>query len=103
MIENLYGTTVQHSIGEKERGHVRTPPRTINREKAQTGRRNTIQMAVSMRHQFIGFLRGCIKAYRMRNAVLFREGNFSIQPIDAAGASINQMFHLIVTTAFQHI
>ena len=56
-----------------------------------------------MSHQFIGFLRRSIKAYRMCDTIFFRKRNFSIQSINTTGTGINQVFHLVMTTTFQYI
>ena len=59
-------------------------------------------MAV-VRHHFIGFFGGRIKAYWVVRAILGRERNFGVCAINARGARVDQMLNSILATALENI
>ena len=98
VIKNINWLTLDNIFCEQEERHVRTPPRAIHRKKAQTSSRQSKQMAVAMRHQFIRFF-GCrIKLKRMINAIMLREGHVGIGAINGTRRGICKMFHIKMTT-----
>ena len=56
-----------------------------------------------MRHQFIRLLSGSIQTDRSIGHISFAERHFLIHTIHTAGAGIDQMFYMVMTTDFQNI
>ncbi len=60
-------------------------------------------MAVSMRHQLVGFLAGGIEAKRMINVMMDGKWHRSIGAIDAGTTGIDQMLDAMMAAAFQYM
>ena len=103
VIEHVNGAAFQNGLGEQEQRHVRATPGAIHREKSQSGRGQSIQMAVRMRHQLIGLLGRRIQTYRVIYAVVFRERHLGIAAIHAGTGGIRQVLHTAVPASFEHI
>lgn len=89
MVVDIDGLAFQHTLGELEQRHIRAPPRPIDREEAQAGGRQPIQMRVGVRHQLVGLLGGGIQGNRVIDAVGGRERDLVVQPIHGAGGGVN--------------
>lgn len=61
-IEDVDGPAFEDGFREQEQRHVGSPPGSVNRKETQAGGGKTIEMAVGMSHQLIGFFRGRVKA-----------------------------------------
>ena len=70
VVEDIDWLAAQNGFGENPYGHVRSSPGAVDREESQPRRRNSIQMAIGMRHQFIGFFCRGIQAYRMIHSII---------------------------------
>ena len=103
IVEHLDGPVVQDGIRKEERRHVRPPPGAVDREEAQACRGDAVELAVGMGHQFVRLLRGRIEAHRMGNAALLRKGHVAVQPVDTAGAGVDQVLHPVVAAALQDV
>ncbi len=103
VVEDVDRLTGEDLAGEQEQCHVRPTPRTIHGEEAQPSGRQAEQVAIGMRHQFVGLLAGCIQTDRMVDTVFHRERQLAIGPIHRAGAGIDQMLDRLMTTAFQNV
>src|SRR5690348_10032160 len=74
VVKKLDRLPCKDGLCKDEHRHVRTAPGTVYGEKTKTRRRNTVQVAIRMRHQFVGLLRRSVKTDRVINIVLHREG-----------------------------
>src|SRR5262249_38300250 len=83
--------------------HIWSAPRAVNSEKAQPGRRQSVKVAVSMRHQLVGFL-GCrIKADRMIDIVMDRERQMRVAAIHRTRGRKNQMTGFAMPTTLEDV
>src|ERR1700682_4127750 len=71
IVENLDRLTLEHGSREQHRRHVRPSPGALNGEKTQAGRRHAVEMAVTVRHQLVGFFRRGGEAYPMIDVLIF--------------------------------
>lgn len=56
IVENLNRLANQQLVCKAKFRHIRTTCRTINREEAQAGRQNIVQLAIGMRQSSLDFL-----------------------------------------------
>jgi hypothetical protein len=54
VIEDVDGLSGQYAFREVEQGHVGSAPRTVYGKEPQSRRRHLKEMAIRMRHQFVG-------------------------------------------------
>ena len=69
VVINLNGLPISDLIGKLKVGHIRAAIRPIDGEEAQARRRNPIEMAVGIGHEFVRFLRRRIEADGMVDVV----------------------------------
>lgn len=91
IVENIDGFALHQLVGESEVGHVRTTCRTIHCEKAQTSRRNVVQLEVSVSHQLIRLLGCYVQRDRIVHFVVSAIRNLFIGTVNAGGGGVNQM------------
>jgi hypothetical protein len=103
MIKDLNGLVVQNRPDKQKQSHIGSSPGAIDREKPQPRAVHVVQVAVSVRHQLVGFFRGGIKRYRMVHVVMHRKRHQRVCPIYGTGRGEHEMLHLIVPAAFQKI
>ena len=82
VVEQLDRRSLEDRLREDEHRHVRPAPGTVHGKEAQAGRGNSVEMAVGVRHQLVGFLRRSIEADRMIDVVLHRERQLGVGAID---------------------
>lgn len=85
MVEDLDRNTFQDCLGEEVVGHVRSPPGSVNREEAQPGHRQAIEMAITVGQQFIGLLSSGIERHGMVDIIVHRKRKFTIRTINRTG------------------
>ena len=103
VVVHLDRLVAEDGLGESEQCHVRPSPRPIDGEEAQPGRRQLVEMAVGMRHQFVGaFARG-VEGERMVGGVVLRERQARICAVDRAGRRVHEMLDRLLPAAFEHI
>ena len=83
-LEDRNGFALENVSGEEEVGHVRSSPGTVDREEAQTGEREAIDVVVSVSNLFAGFLSSSVEASRLVGAVFLGERDFGVQSVDGA-------------------
>ena len=67
-------------VGEYKQGHVGPVPRAIHRKEPQSGAGYPVEMAVRMRHQFVGLLARGIETDWMIHVVMHREWQLACWP-----------------------
>lgn len=90
-------------VGELEIRHIRTAERPVNREEAQSRRRNPVEMAVGVRHELIRLLRRRIEADRMVDIVRRRERRLLLVAVDRRARSKEQMLHLMMAARLEDV
>src|SRR5680860_1511339 len=70
IIEDIDGLTGEDGLREQEQGHVRPAPRSVDREEAQAGSGQLIEVTVGVGHELIGLLGGRVEAERMLHPVV---------------------------------
>ena len=84
MVEHLDRLTSQDCPSKQHRSHVGSATGAIHREKPQTGRWQSIKVAVSVSHQLIGLLAGGIKAHRVINWLAFMKWQIAVASVNRA-------------------
>ena len=79
------------------------PPRAVDGEEPQPGRRQTVQVAVGVGHQFVGLLRGRVQAHGMIDVVCTEKGIVVFGPVHGARRGVDEMAHARMTAAFEHV
>ena len=96
VVEDLDRLAGQDRLREQNRRHLRSAPRSIDREEAQPGGRQAEQVAVGVRHQLVRALGRGIEADRVIDAVVRGERLPAVRAVDRAGRGINEMWRLLV-------
>ena len=91
----------RNPLAELVDGHVRTLPGSVDREEAQTRRRQPVQVRVRVRHQLVGLFRGGVEADRMVHVVVDAEGHARVGTVDRAAGGVDEVFDVIVAAAFE--
>ena len=84
-------------------GPYRVDRWAIHRKKAQTSRRQAIEMAVGVGHQFIGLLAGGIEAHRVIHRLELVEGHIAVAAINRTTGGIHQILHAVMTAALEDV
>ena len=103
VVVDLDGLAPADLVGELEIRHIRTAERPVNREEAQPRRRNAVEMAVGVRHEFIRLLRRRIEADRMVDIVRRRERRLLLVAVDRRARSKEQMLHLMMAARLEDV
>ena len=103
VIEHVNRLTREDMLREPEQCHIRASPGAVHSKEAQTGGRDTVKMTVGMRHQFAGFLGGCIEAHRVVDVMVHAEGHVGVGAIDAGATGIDQVLYIGVAAALEDI
>lgn len=103
VVEDLDRFAGKNGLGKFEQRHVRPAPRAIYGEEAQTCSRQTVEMAIGMRHQFVGFFACGVKTQRMVDVLVDRKGHGSIGAIDTGTAGIDKVLDAVVATTFEDV
>ena len=103
VVEDLNGLTGEDAASEEEEGHVRSAPWPIRRKEPKTGGGKAKEMAVTVRHQFIGALGGSVKLERVIDSGMLGKWQRGIRPVDAASARIGEVGGLGVAARFEDI
>jgi hypothetical protein len=103
VVEHRDGLAFENVAGELEQRHVGPPPRAVDGEEAQARHRKAEEMGVGMRHQLVRLLGRAVKAHRMIDSVADAEGELAVRAIDRARRGIDEMLHLRVAAAFEHM
>ena len=93
-VEDLDRPTVQNLLGEAPIGHVRAPPRSIDRKEPQAGKGQSIEMGIGVSQQFRSPFAGGIDRHRPIDPVLDREGKLTVRAIDGGGAGKEKVAQL---------
>ena len=103
VVEHLDRFTRQNRPRKQHRCHIRASPRPIHREKAQARCRESIEMAVGVRHQLVGLLTGGVKAHRMIHRLTFIKGQIAVAAIHRAAGGIHQIANTMMSTALKDV
>lgn len=103
VVEDRDRFTGEDRLGEEIQHHVGTAPRAVDGEEAQTGGRQAVQMAVTMRYQFIGLLGRRVQARWMVDIVMDAERQRAVEAVDRTGAGIGQVSDVVLPAAFQDV
>ena len=100
VVENLDGLALAKLVGEAEVGHVRTTGRTKDGEESQAGAWDVVELAVSVSHQLVAFLRGGIEADGVIHFVVGGVGNLLVATVNATAGGIDEMLDSIMSARF---
>jgi hypothetical protein len=103
VVEHVDRFAGQDLAREQEQGHVRPAPGAVDGEKAQAGGRQAEQVAVGMRHQFVGLLGGRVHAHRVVDAVLDGERQLAVVAVDRTRRGIHQVLDAVVAAGLQDV
>ena len=103
MIVNLDRFARHDLFCKFEIGHIRSAHRPVNRKKAKSRQRNSIQLAVSIRHKLIGFLGCCVQAYRLIHLIFCGKGHLLISTINRTGRCKYKMLYRIMAAGLQNM
>ena len=101
MVVNINRLALKDRFGEFEKCHVRSSPRTIDREETKTGTGYLVQMCVAMREHLVGFLGRRVETHWMIGVMNRRKGLQAIESVNARTARKDQMLDLIMPTRFK--
>ena len=103
IVENGDRFAFHHLVGEAVIRHIWAAIGAIDREEAQAGCRDAIEMAVGESHQLVALLRGGVERDGLGHIVIRGERRLLLVSIDRAGGGINQMPHGIVPAGLQNV
>ena len=72
-------------------GHVGPAPGAVDREEAKAGRRQTVQMGVSVGDVLAGELRRAVERNRGFDPLTHREGQLPVRAVDGGGRRVDEM------------
>lgn len=102
-VEDLDGVAAAQLLGEAEVGHVGPSHGAVDREEAQAGRGDGVELGVGGGHEFVGLLGGGVERHRRVDAVLLGERHLLVAAVDRAGAGVDQVLHRVVAAALEDI
>ena len=94
VVEDLDRAALEDGVGEFHRRHVGPAPGAVDREEAQAGAGQAVEMGVGMRHQLVGALGGGVELERMVDALALLEGHGGVGAVDARGRGVGEMRRL---------
>lgn len=103
VVEDINGPAFENRFREQKESHIRASPGAIDRKETQTGRGNSIEMAVGVCHQFVRLFRCSVEAYGVVNIVADREGHLRVRTIHRTAGCVDKVSNLLVTAALQDI
>jgi hypothetical protein len=103
VVEDVDRPTFEDRPGEQEGRHVGSAPRAIDREEAQAGGRQAIEVAVGVRHQLVGLLGRGVEADRVIDVVTLGEGHARVAAVDAGTRGVDQMLNRVMAAAFEDV
>lgn len=102
-VEDLDGVAAAQLLGEAEVGHVGPAHGTVDREEAQAGRGDGVELGVGGGHELVGLLGGGVERHRRVHAVLLGERHLLVAAVYRAGARVDQVLHRVVAAGLKHI
>ncbi len=103
VVEHVDRLAREDRLREQHRRHVGAPPRPVDGEEAQPGRRQREQVAVAVRHQLVRLLRRRVQAHRMVDALVLGERQRVVGAVDARARRVDEMRDARVAAAFEHV
>lgn len=102
-VENLDGLPAAQLLREAEVGHVGPAHGAVNREEAQAGGRDGVELGVGGGHELVGLLGGGVERHRRVDAVLLGERHLLVAAVDRAGARVDQVLDRVVAAGLEHV
>jgi len=103
IVEDIDRASFDGRLREEEERHVGPSPGAVDREEAQPGGRDAEQVAVGVRHQFVGLLAGGVEADGVVDRVVHRERDLGVGTVHAGRAGVDEVLDLVVTAAFEQV
>ncbi len=91
VVEDLDRTALEDGVGEFHRRHVGPAPGPVDREEAQAGAGQPVEMGVGVRHQLVRALGRGVELQRMVDALALLEGHRRVGAVDARGRGVGQV------------
>lgn len=82
-VEDLDGLAAQQLVGKAEVRHVRAAHRAVDREEAQAGRGDGVELAVGVSHELVALLGRRIERNRRVHVVVLAERHLLVAAVDA--------------------
>lgn len=103
VVKDLDGFALHDGSGKKHGRHVWAAPGAIDGKEAQPGGGQTKQVAIGVRHEFVGFLGSCVQADRVVHTMVLAKRRGGVATVNTGAAGIHQVFNPVVSARFQHI
>ena len=103
VVEHLDRLSFENSFCKEEKRHIGPPPRPVYGKKTKSCCRNTIEVTVSMRHQFIRLFCRSIKRQRVINIVMNGKRHGLIRPVNRTRRGVHQMFDMVLPTPLEEV
>ena len=103
VVEDLDGAAGEDGLGKQPGRHVGTAPGAVNGEIAQAGGRQAVEVAVAVRHQFVGFLGGGVEAERVVDGIMHRKGHPGVAAVHAGAAGVDEVFDAVPAAGFEDV
>src|SRR6516162_9513885 len=103
LVEQPHRLAFADRFRENVHRHVGTAPWTIDRKEAQASGRQSVEMAIGMRHQLIGLFRRRIEADRMIDIVVYGKRQARVGSIDRTGGGEDEVVGFTMLASFQNI
>lgn len=95
LVVDLDGLPREDVLGELEEGHVRAPPRAVDREEADSRTLDAEEVAVGVRHDLGKLLRRGVDRNLGLSLLFLTEGGL-VLAVDAAARREDEVIHLVV-------
>src|ERR1700738_2367139 len=103
MVKEPDRSALQDRLGKQKNRHIGPSPRPVDGKKPQARYRKTVEMAIGMRHQFVGLFGRSVEADRMFRLVVDRKRQLGIGAVDRRRRRIDQMAASMVPAALQPV
>lgn len=103
VVEHGNGFAGQGVLGELEQRHVGSAPGAVYGEEAQSGCRQTVQMAVTVCHVLVGEFCGGVELQGVVYAVVLAERHAGVGAVYTAGAGVCQVWCFGVAAGLQDV
>ncbi len=103
VVVDLDRLAAHEPVRELEVRHVRPPHRAVDSEEAQPGRRNLVELAVGVRHQFVRLFCGGVERDGIVDLVVRGVGDFPVRAVDARRRGEDEVLHRVVAAGLEDV
>ena len=103
VVEDLDGFALYQLFREGKIGHIRAAIGAVNREEAQTGGGDAVEMGIGVGHQLVGFFCGGVEGDGVGHVVVRGERGFLLVAVDGGGGGVEEMPYRVVAAGLQDV